>query len=196
MMKRKTILAVVLAAVAALICAFTLAGCGGDEVEKIEGSSGLEYQLSADGTYYTVTGVGTCSDVDVVIGNWHNDLPVRGIGERVLRNFDYDVNSITVSQGIDLFGAAAVSNFTMKRLVLPNGIETYGSAAFIRSEKLEEIVFGTGLKKIEYDSFMGCGEDVTIYFRGTEAEWAEVEIESQGNELIEGYTVVCNYTGA
>lgn len=114
----------------------------------------------------------------------------------MLRNFEYDVNSITVSQGIDIFGAAAVSNFTMTRLVLPNGIESYGSAAFIRSEKLEEIVFGTGLKKIEYDSFMGCGENVTIYFRGTEAEWAQVEIESSGNELMEGYTVVCNYTAA
>ena len=137
-----------------------------------------------------------CTDVDVVIGNWHEDLPVRGIGERVMRNFTYDVNSITVSQGIDIFGAAAVSNFTMTKLVLPDGIETYGSAAFIRCEKLEEIVFGKGLKKIEYDSFMGCGENVTLYFRGTEAEWDAVQIDAQGNELMDGYTVVCNYTGA
>lgn len=195
-MKRKTLLAVVLAAIAALACVFPLFGCGGTEVKKVEGSAGLEYQLSADGTYYIVTGAGTCTDVDIVVGNWHNDLPVRGIGERVMRNFDYTVNSITVSQGIDIFGAAAVSNFTMTRLVLPDGIETYGSAAFIRSEKLEEIVFGTGLKEIEYDSFMGCGKNVTIYFRGTEEEWSQVTIESQGNEQVSGYTVVCNYKGA
>ena len=195
-MKRcKTVILAVLAAIAALICAFTFAACG-DEVEKIEGSEGFEYQLSEDGTYYTVVGVGTVSDTDVVVGNWHNDLPVRGIGERVLRNFDYDVNSITVCQGIDMFGAAAVSNFTMTRLVLPDGIETYGSAAFIRSEKLEEIVFGKGLKKIEYDSFMGCGEDITIYFRGTQEEWDAVEIEAQGNEQVSGYTVVCDYKDA
>ena len=195
MMKHKKLMAAVFAAIVAVVCCFAFAACG-DSVEKVEGSAGLEYQLSEDGTYYTVTGVGTCTDVDVVIGNWHEDLPVRGIGERVMRNFTYDVNSITVSQGIDIFGAAAVSNFTMTKLVLPDGIETYGSAAFLRCEKLEEIVFGKGLKKIEYDSFMGCGENVTIYFRGTEAEWDAVQIDAQGNELMDGYTVVCNYTGA
>lgn len=190
--------AVILAFAAFVMVAF--AGCDNTEgeLEKIEGSAGLEYELSEDGTYYTVISLGTCTDTDVVIGNWYNGLPVKGMGQMAMDTAadGYIVESITVSQGVEYFAFAAVNNWTVRRVVLPNGIETYGSAAFIHSQKLEEVVFGTGLKKIEYDTFMDAGDDVTIYFRGTEAEWAQVEIVETGNEKMANYTVVCNYKDA
>lgn len=54
---------------------------GAESDENAEGSVGLAYTLSSDGTYYTVTGIGECTDTDVVIPSTYNDLPVRAIGD-------------------------------------------------------------------------------------------------------------------
>ena len=40
-------------------------------------SKGLEFELSDDGTYYIFTGLGTCTDTDLVIPAQHNNLPVK-----------------------------------------------------------------------------------------------------------------------
>ena len=42
-------------------------------------SSDLKYSLSSDGTYYTVTGIGTCTDTDINIPATYNGKPVTGI---------------------------------------------------------------------------------------------------------------------
>ena len=51
-----------------------------DEEERMP-SEGLEYTLSNDGTYYSVTGIGTCTDTVIVIPNIYENLPVERIGE-------------------------------------------------------------------------------------------------------------------
>ncbi|MBR3806207.1 MAG: leucine-rich repeat domain-containing protein [Clostridia bacterium] len=43
-------------------------------------SQGLEYTLSSDGTYYIVTGLGTCTDRDIVVPLEYNSKPVRELG--------------------------------------------------------------------------------------------------------------------
>jgi hypothetical protein len=43
-------------------------------------SQGLEYTLSDDGTYYSVTGIGTCEDKIVRIPPTCNDIPVTVVG--------------------------------------------------------------------------------------------------------------------
>ena len=43
-------------------------------------SEGLAYTLSSDGTYYSVSGIGTCTDTRVFIPPTYNDLPVKTIG--------------------------------------------------------------------------------------------------------------------
>ena len=42
-------------------------------------SKGLAFELNSDGKGYTCTGMGTCTDTDIVIGSY-NGLPVIGIG--------------------------------------------------------------------------------------------------------------------
>ena len=44
-------------------------------------SEGLEYELSSNGQYYSVTGIGTCADTDIFIPLEHNNKPVAQIGE-------------------------------------------------------------------------------------------------------------------
>lgn len=50
-----------------LVSSFGLTGCGGSKTEKIEGSAGLVYELSEDGTYYIFTDGKSCTDENIVI---------------------------------------------------------------------------------------------------------------------------------
>ena len=47
-----------------------------------KGSQGLEYELNADQTGYTVVGIGSCNDTDLIIPTTYQSLPVTSIGER------------------------------------------------------------------------------------------------------------------
>ena len=49
-------------------------------------SEGLEYSWNSDGTGYTVTGIGTCTDTEIIIPSEYNAKPVTSIG-------DYAINS-------------------------------------------------------------------------------------------------------
>lgn len=49
-------------------------------------SEGLEYSLNSDETGYTVTGIGSCTDTEIIIPSKHNAKPVTSIG-------DYAINS-------------------------------------------------------------------------------------------------------
>ena len=43
-------------------------------------SEGLEYSLNSDGNGYTVTGIGTCTDKELIIPSEYNAKPVTSIG--------------------------------------------------------------------------------------------------------------------
>ncbi|MBQ9760142.1 MAG: hypothetical protein IJW16_02205 [Clostridia bacterium] len=50
-----------------------------DTEEPLDGSEGLAYELSDDGTYYIVTGIGECTDRTVRIPTRYKGLPVTNI---------------------------------------------------------------------------------------------------------------------
>ena len=53
-------------------------------------SEGLAYSLNCDGDGYTVTGIGSCKDKEIIIPSKHNSKPVTSIG-------DYAFNSIRLT---------------------------------------------------------------------------------------------------
>ena len=48
-------------------------------------SKGLDYELSEDGTYYIVTGLGSCDDSFLVIPKEYKGLPVCAVGDTAFR---------------------------------------------------------------------------------------------------------------
>ena len=59
----------------------------------------LAYTLSSDGTYYIVSGIGTCTDTDIVIPAKYKGLVVREIGEGAFRDI-HTIASIKVPSTI------------------------------------------------------------------------------------------------
>lgn len=60
--------------------ACTICGEIDPDYAKPDYSVGLEYTLNKDNEIYSVTGLGTCTDTDIVIPATYKDLPVTSIG--------------------------------------------------------------------------------------------------------------------
>ena len=95
---------------------------------KSQASKGLSFTLSSDKTFYSVR-VGTCTDANVVIPGYYNDLPVT-IAEFAFEN-NKTITSLTVLDGaisIDSYAFFSCSN--LKNITLPDSINHIGVYAF------------------------------------------------------------------
>lgn len=112
---------------------YTLYKCScGDNYKKniySAGSAGLAYTVDSDGKSCTVTGMGSCKDIDVVIPGIINDYQVTGIGKKA---FYYEsIESITIPNGITSIGDSAFEgNSEITSITLPNSIMSIGEEAF------------------------------------------------------------------
>lgn len=80
--------------------------CGMVDPDATVGSEGLKYTLINDGTAYKVSGIGTCTDLDIVIPSTYNGLPVTEIGDRAF-NQRSNLTSITIPDTITAIGDRA-----------------------------------------------------------------------------------------
>lgn len=100
-MKKIRIIALMLA----LIACLSLVSCKRKEGEP---SRGLEMTLNESGTAYTVTGIGSCKDVDVLLPAEHKGLPVTAIGERAFKGTN--ITKITVTENVVFIADSAFEN--------------------------------------------------------------------------------------
>ena len=84
--------------------------CGEKESETIAkivaSSQGLEFALNKDGVSYSVTGIGTCTDADVVIPGTYNGLPVTSIGSSAFR-YCFSLTSVVIPDSVASIGGYA-----------------------------------------------------------------------------------------
>ena len=97
--------------------------CGAKE------SQGLEFELNEDQISYTVVGMGTCTDNDLIIPATYNSLPVTSIG---IEAFKDCINLTSV--------------------VIPNSVTTIGDSAFYCCYKLVEVINNSSHLVIEKHS--------------------------------------------
>ncbi len=106
----------------------------GDESEERLTSQGLEFTSNGDGTCY-VSGIGTCTDTDVVIPLVSPDGDsVTSIGEEAFVWCD-GLTSITI----------------------PDSVTSIGSDAFAYCDSLTSVTIGNGVTSIGDYAFYGCG---------------------------------------
>lgn len=121
--------------------------CGeilGYEVIPLTGSAGLSYKLSSDGSFYSVSGIGSCKDSDMYIPTFHKGLPVRYIFEVRKGSFftyeNHTVTSIHISEGIERIGSYAFhAYYALKTVYIPSTVQQidYG---FITGANIESII--------------------------------------------------------
>lgn len=137
-----------------------------------ESSAGLSYKLNSDGTSYTVTGLGTCTDSDIVIGSYNN-MSVTGIYTGAFHS-KQGITSVTICDTVTSIGSMAFSSTSIKSVSIGKGVRNIGYGAFALCTSLEEIVIPEGVTTISEATFNYCEnlkkvtlpESLTVIERG------------------------------
>jgi predicted small secreted protein len=77
--------------------------------EELVYTNGLKFTLSADKSYYSLTGIGTLTETDIIIPQVYNNLPVTEIGSAVFRR-NADITSVVIPYTVTKIGSYAFSD--------------------------------------------------------------------------------------
>ena len=142
-------------------------------VANEEGFSSVSVRVLLDGrsTYYSATVDIEVKDPYVTTGPWlthyygnggtvtiPEDLMLTELSEFAFSNIQYipkDPSEIT-EESPDATKAWYIGDDTIKKVIIPEGVEKIGPYAFAGLTALEEVVLPSTLMSIEYGAFMNC----------------------------------------
>lgn len=138
-------------------------------------SSGLDYEVNADGVTCTITGKGVCNDYDVVIPEYIDNYQVTAIGKMAFWA-EYWITSVTMPDSVVSIGISAFEDCDqLKSITLSNSLDSIGTYAFKGCKSLESINLPDSLTSIGGGVFLNCNSltevripaQVTVISAGT-----------------------------
>ena len=119
-------------------------------------SEGLKYYLCSDGQSYTVGGIGTCTDTDIVIPSTYEGKPVTSIGDRAFYTCA-GLISITLPNSVTNIDNYAFSCcFGLTSITIPDSVTSIGYEAFSGCTGLTSVTIGNSVTNINMGVFGGC----------------------------------------
>ena len=151
-----------------------------DSYVKPTASVGLSYTGNDDGITCTVTGIGTCSDSDLIIPSKINGYKVTLIGDKAFRNCT-SLTSVTIGNSVTSIGDSAFENCTgLTSITIPDGVTSIGYRAFCYCRNLTSITIPDNVTSIGSSAFGGCPlED--IYYQGDIEDWLSIDFYDVGS---------------
>ncbi len=161
-------------------------------------SQGLEYTKIDDNTC-CVSGIGTCTDTDIIIPATSPDgYTVVGItttetGGR-LPFMESQITSIVLPDTmIELNGGEFIGCHNLQSVILPDSITEIPLAAFASCDSLTSIVIPDSVTYIGQSAFASCDSLTDVYYTGTEKEWEAIIIDTEHNDSLTNATIHYNY---
>ena len=143
-------------------------------------SEGIKFTSNGDGTC-RVSGIGSCTDIDVVIPltspeGWR----VTNIGREAFYDCD-SLTSIVIPDGVTSIGNEAFYDCdSLMSIVIPDGVTSIGDWAFYGCSGLTSIVIPNSVTSIGYSAFSDCSGLTSIV-----VDEGDTVYHSEGNCLIE-----------
>lgn len=123
----------------------------------------LAFTLSGDGTYYIVSGIGECTEKDLIIPAVHNELPVLELAENAFKDVT-SLITVKMENGILHIGNGAFRGCNaMISIELPESVTKIGADAFRNCSSLTSISLPEGMTTLEKGVFAYCYKLKTVY---------------------------------
>ena len=118
---------------------------------------GLAFTLNDDKASYSVTGIGVCTNTDIVIPSKHLGLPVTSIGQYAFSNCS-SITSIDIPSSVTSIESGAFGYSSLKSVHIPSSVKSIGSGTFYNCTELESVTFDSNspLTSIEPTTFYQC----------------------------------------
>ena len=180
-MKRK-ILSLIVISICLFSLTFTLFACKNEEDTV---SSGLSYTLINENSGYEVSGIGECTDENIVIPETYQGLPVVRIGDKAFYD-NYLIKTIKIPESVrsigenafafcfNLFSVDLHENIyeikdetfycctSLTQITLPKRLSRIGDFAFGGCEKISSLTMPSNVYKIGKYAFMNCTSLETV----------------------------------
>ena len=119
-------------------------------------SEGLIYTAMDNGAYYAVTGIGTCTDADIIISPTYNGKLVKYIATAAFKNCG-SLTSVYIPNTVYTIGDSAFYNCSsLKSVVMSDTVVNIRDNAFAYATSLESINISKEVKALTSSVFFGC----------------------------------------
>ena len=126
-------------------------------------SEGLAMVLISEGEY-TVSGIGTCTDTEILIPTTYNGLPVVSVEASAFLD-KTSITSVVLPDGITSIGESTFKGCTsLESVTIPDSVISIGTAAFCECSSLKSVKIPDGVTSIGDFAFLGCDSLTSVTF--------------------------------
>ncbi|MDE7264639.1 MAG: leucine-rich repeat domain-containing protein [Anaeroplasmataceae bacterium] len=119
-------------------------------------TEGLEYTLNDDGESYSVKGIGTATDTDIVIASEYNGKSVTSIQSYAFSRCS-GLTSITIPDSVTSIEQGAFENCSgLTSITIPDNVTSIGNFAFWGCSSLTSITIPDSITSIGDRAFYNC----------------------------------------
>ena len=130
--------------------------CGASLESGNNYSSGLEYSVNSDGTTCTITGIGTCTDTELIIPEEIDGYRVTKISNNAFANNEI-ITSVLIPDSVYSIGSKAFYKcYNLETINIPYGITSINNSTFWRCKKLVSIDIPETVTSIGGSAFYDC----------------------------------------
>ena len=126
------------------------------ETLTIDSSKGLAYQIHSNQKTCTITGIGTCTDTDIIIGTHIDGYRITDIAERAF-SYCHSITSVEIADGITKIGKSAFYTCnSLTKISLPSTLNVIENSLLFDCRQLTTVIIPEGAQSIEKMAFASC----------------------------------------
>ena len=103
------------------------------------------------------------------------------------------LRGLILPDSLEIIGIGAFELNRFEEIVIPKNIKTIEDGGFMDCSDLTTITLPASLTSIGASAFAGCASLKTVYYKGTQAQWAQIKIDDY-NDKLTGAKIICTDT--